>query len=458
METNTAPLSERFSESFARISYDDLPQTTREVLLNECIDTFGLMLAARQTPYVRQVLDGWDGMGKCTALGHDKALDPAGAAFVNGMAIHGEDFDDTLEGAPIRVAAMTLPAALAAAEQFSLDGKSFLRGLAVGLESVCRLNRVAPGKIHCRHFHPVGVIGALAASAGVSATLGFDAKTMAQAFGVAGSMSSGIIEYFSEGAWTKRMHPGWAAHSGYRAARIAQQGFIAPRKIFEGPHGFFKAYADPSTEFQYQHLTEGVGEVWQMDKITFKPYACGTMIHPFIDCMIRLASRGVDAEDIVEIECKTSQGYSRLWEPLPNKQTPPSGYAAKFSVPWCMAIGFFEGDAGLAQFDDEKVKDEKVLRLSKKIHFLYDPDDEYPNNYTGRIRVVMKDGSEIELSQMHMRGGAKEPLTRDELISKFRSNVIYGGWTVEQGERLLDFIMNIERCRDMSELSSFRTA
>jgi len=456
MENQNSTLSERFSAALAQVRYDDLPVKTKEMLLNECIDTFGLMLAARRAPYVRQALDSWDGAGKCTALGHKKDLDPAGAAMVNGMAIHGEDFDDTLEGAPIRVAAMTLPAALAAAEQFGLEGKRFLQGLAVGLESICRLNRVAAGKIHCQHFHPVGVIGTLGAAAGVSATLGFDAKMMAQAFGVAGSMSSGIIEYFSEGAWTKRLHPGWAAHSGYRAARLAQQGFVAPRKIFEGPHGFFKAYAAPDTNLQFEHLTEGVGETWQMDLITFKPYACGTMIHPFIDCMLRLAKRGVNPDDIVEIECKTSQGYSRLWEPLPAKQTPPNGYAAKFSVPWCMAIGFFEGDAGLAQFNDEKVKDEKVLRLSKKIHFLYDPDDEYPNNYTGRIKVVMKDGSVIELSQMHMRGGAREPLTRDELIAKFRSNVLYGGWSAEQGERLLDFIMNLEHCRNVGELASFR--
>lgn len=452
----TATLSERFSAALARVSYDDLPATTREILLNECIDAFGLMLAARQATYGRTIALAIPAGQRLADVGHDKALDPGGAALVNGMAIHGEDFDDTLEGAPIRVAAMTLPAALAAAEQFELDGKSFLRGLAVGLESVCRLNRVAAGKIHCQHFHPVGVIGTLAASAGVSSTLGFDARTMAQAFGVAGSFSSGIIEYFSEGAWTKRLHPGWAAHSGYRAARLAQQGFVAPRKIFEGPHGFFKAFAAPGTDLQFQNLTEGVGEVWQMDLITFKPYACGTMIHPFIDCMIRLARQGVDAEAIADIECKTSQGYSRLWEPLPAKQNPPSGYAAKFSVPWCMAIGFFEGDAGLAQFNDEKVKDERVLRLSRKIHFLYDPDDEYPNNYTGRIKVTMKDGSVVELSQMHMRGGAREPLTRDELVAKYRSNVLYGGWTAEQGERLLDFIMSLEQCRNISALREFR--
>ena len=194
-----------------------------------------------------------------------------------------------------------------------------------------------------------------------------------------------------------------------------------------------------------------------MENIAFKPYACGTMIHPYIDCMIRLADRGVNPDDIKDIECETGEGFvHRLWEPLADKHRPPSGYAAKFSVPWSMAIGFFERSAGLEQFTDEKVKDPGVLKLAGKIRYVIDPDNEYPDNYSGHIKVTFNNGEVVELRQPHMRGGKREPLSREELIRKFRSNVAYGGWPAGLGEKLLDFCLNIESRNDLGELRQFR--
>lgn len=449
-------ISEIFSGKLAGLTVDQLPDTAKAAAIDDLIDMTGLCIAAREKDYIRQLMDGWDSDGKCTALGHRRSLDAGGAALINGTATHGEDFDDTLEGAPIRVGAMVLPGVLAACERFGRSGKDLLLGITVGLETICRMNHVAAGKIHKQCFHPVGVIGPFGSAAGVSAALGLDAQQMAASFGIAASLASGIIEYLTDGTWTKRLHPGWAAHSGLRAALFARERFSSPRTVFEGEHNFFRAFA-PSATPKYQYLTEGVGEKWMMERIVFKPYACGTMIHPYIDCMIRLAKQGVDPDQIVEIECETGEGLvHRLWEPLADKHTPPSGYAAKFSMPWCMAVGFFEGDAGLNQFTDEKVKIPKILKLSSKIHYVIDPKNEYPDNYSGHIKVTFKDGSVKELRQPHMRGGVKEPLTRDELIAKFFSNVAYGGWPRELGEKLLDFCVHIEKRKNLREMKMFR--
>jgi 2-methylcitrate dehydratase PrpD len=449
-------IAERYATFFADLQLDDLPGNAMEVAVNDLLDMAGLCVAARRTDYVAAILDGWDGEGSCTAIGHARPFDAAGAALVNGTATHGEDFDDTLEGAPIRVGAMVIPAVLAACERYGRSGEDALRGIIAGLETICRINHVAPGHMHKAGFHPVGVIGVFGATVGVGAALRSDAAQLTRALGIAGSLSSGIIEFLTEGSWTKRLHPGWAAHNGYRAAMLGRGGFDGPRTVFEGAHGFFKAFA-PTAEPDFSYLTEGLGEAWMMERIVFKPYACGTMIHPYIDCMIRLAEDGFRADDIEEIVCPTGEGLvHRLWEPLEGKHAPPSGYAAKFSMPFGMAVGFFERDAGLEQFTDEKAQDPDILALARKISYVIDPENEYPRNYTGHLLVTLKDGTKLEKHQPHMRGGVHEPLTRDELIDKFEGNVAYGGWDRETGRELLEFCLDIPTAQDLSGLARFR--
>jgi 2-methylcitrate dehydratase PrpD len=176
--------------------------------------------------------------------------------------------------------------------------------------------------------------------------------TIARAFGIAGSLASGIIEYLADGSSTKRLHAGAAAQAGFRAAHLAQAGFAGPLTVFEGSHGLYKAFA-PSKTPDFSKLLDGLGQRWVMETLAFKPYACGTMTQPFVDCALRLAASGVKADDIVAITCKVGEGtVHRLWEPLSEKHNPPNGYAGKFSTPYCMAVAFIDGEAGLGQFTD----------------------------------------------------------------------------------------------------------
>ena len=450
-------LSERMAGELASWRWETLPETTREVAIRNIIDMAGLCIAARQTDYMAQIVTGWDSDGPCTVIGHSRRLDAAGAAVANGVATHGEDFDDTLEGAPIRVGAMVIPAVLAAGERFGLPGERVMTGIVAGMEAVCRLNHVAAGKMHKACFHPVGVIGALGAAMGAGTAMGLQKRELSMALGIAGSMASGIIEYLTDGAWTKRLHPGWAAQSGLRAAVIARTGFFAPRTVLEGEHNFFRAFAPTATP-DYSHVTEGLGTRFYMDRIVFKPYAAGTMIHPYIDCMVRLGQQGIDPGDIVDILCPTGEGLvHRLWEPLAAKHAPPSAYAAKFSMPYCMAVGFLEGDAGLGQFTEEKARDEAILSLARKIRYEIDPENEYPRNYSGHIRVTLRDGRKIAVDQPHMRGGAREPLTLAQIEAKFRANIVYGGWPPERGAALLAYLRGLPGAADMTGLAAFGT-
>src|SRR5690349_11574163 len=165
-------------------------------------------------------------------------------------------------------------------------------------------------------------------------------------------MAGGIIEYLAEGAWTKRLHPGWAAQSGLRAALLGRAGFVGPRTVFEGTHGFFNAFAHGAAG-DYGALVDGFGERWLLETLAFKPYPCGTMIHPYIDCARRLAARGLRAAEIESLVCEVAEGtVHRLWEPIADKRRPKNGYAAKFSTPYCIAAAFLHGALGLDAFTD----------------------------------------------------------------------------------------------------------
>lgn len=448
MSSNLAPralaVAEVVADWIAGTRTSDLTPAVVETARALVVDVVGLCVAARHESYVEATRTSADGGSGCTAFGHAGSVGAFDAALINGTAAHGEDFDDTFEGGPVHSGAVIVPAVVAACEREGLGGDRVLLGIATGVELMCRLSLVAPTATHKAGFHPTAVFGALAAAGGVSAALGLTARDVVSALGIAGSMASGIIEYLAEGTWTKRMHAGWAAQSGLRAALMARGGFLGPRTVLDGTHGFYKAFA-PSIPPDYTRLLNGLGTRWVMETVAFKPYACGTMTQPFIDCALALAlalaRTGISASDIRAIECEVAEGtVHRLWEPLSSKHLPPTPYAAKFSTPFCMAVGFLDGKAGFAQFTDARIQDMAVRDLAAKIHYVINPHDAYPRNFSGHLRATMVDGSTREFRQPHMRGGAHDPLAPGEIAAKFVENVRYGGWSGEQAARFLQYV------------------
>ena len=435
-------VSQRLAAAFAGQA-SALPPAVAQLCDALLMDVTGLCVAARHSDYMRAALQASAEPGTCTAIGHAGSFNVATAALCNGTAAHGEDYDDTFEGGPVHAGAVIVPAVLAAAEAHGLSGADIERGIAVGCELMCRLCLVAPKRVHQAGFHPTAVFGALGAAAGVASAMRLDTTAWCHALGIAGSMASGIIEYLAEGAWTKRMHPGWAAQAGYRAARLAQSDFTGPRTLFDGEHGFFHAFAN-SDGCDFTAMLDGAGHEWLCSDIAFKPYACGTMAHPYIDCARRLVGEGLDPNDVESVECKTAEGIvHRLWDPLQAKQNPPNGYAAKFSIPYAIAVGLLRGDAGLGDYEEAVVHDPAVRRLAGKVRYVIDPDNPYPRRFTGHLRVTLHNGEVREASQGHFRGGRDEPMSPATLESKFVANCAYGGWDEQRARRALDVLRGL---------------
>jgi len=458
---NTPPpgeaIAERIAAWAAALAADAVPGAVRETATRALVDHAGLAVAARREDYVAAIIAGWDGEGPCTAFGHARGFDMAGAALVNGTAAHGEDYDDTFEGSPVHTSAVVVPAVLAACERFGLGGADALTGIVAGAELMCRMAIVAPTAQHRAGFHPTAVAGALGAALGVATALRLTARQTTDALGIAGSFASGIIEYLAEGTWTKRIHPGWAAQAGIRAALLGRSGFSGPRTVFEGEHGFFFAFGTPQIAPDLSRLTDGLGADWLAGRIAFKPYACGTMVQPFIDCAVRLAADGVPVGRIRDVLCKVGEGtVHRLWEPLAEKRRPSTPYSAKFSVPFGVAVGLLDRAAGLGQFTQARIADPAVLELAARVRYEIDPNDEYPRNYTGTVIVTLDDGTVVEARQPHLRGGVREPLQTAEIMAKFEANCRYGGWPDDRTAALAECCAGLFAAADLAALARFR--
>ena len=195
----------------------------------------------------------------CTRDGQERRSTSSARRSINGTAAHGEDYDDTFEGGPVHCGAVVVPAALAMCEQEGLSGARLLIGIAIGRGAAVPAQSRGARATHRAGFHPTAVFGALAAAGAVGSALGLPPAAIVSALGIAGSMASGIIEYLAEGAWTKRMHAGWAAQSGVRAALLARGGFVGPRTVFEGVHGVYRAFA-PSVAPNFSPLSTVSGD------------------------------------------------------------------------------------------------------------------------------------------------------------------------------------------------------
>ena len=206
----------------------------------------------------------------------------------------------------------------------------------------------------------------------------------------------------------------------------------------------------------FDEVTDGLGETWRAQSLAFKPYACGTMCQPFIDCALTLMRQGVDAARIRSIRCTVGEGtVHRLWEPRAEKISPSSSYSAKFSVPYCVAVAFIDGGAGLEQFTDHRVADPGVRDLAAKVTYEIDPKDEYPKNYTGTLQVTLDDGQVIEARQPHLRGGSRQPLESGEIFAKMRANLVYGGWSETRSSQVAAFSAALFDGADVQGLAAF---
>ncbi|MBI1848630.1 MAG: MmgE/PrpD family protein [Candidatus Rokubacteria bacterium] len=401
------------------------PVVARAQLL--ALDTLGSCLASSTMDFGRAVTATaltLGGPGESTVIGGRAKVGAASAVLANATLAHGLDFDDTREDAIVHTGCVAVTAALAAGEAAGASGAAVVEALIAAVEVMCRVGLVVPGRFHARHFHPTSLTAGFAAATAAARLGALDEDQLVHAYGICGSQAGGIIEYLGDGSWTKRLHPGWTGHGGMIACRLARDGFTGPEHVFEGEHGFYAAFAGGHEPERLETHLASLGLTWELAELTFKPYPCGSIAHPYMDCAARLRrEHRLDPTRIAAVVCRTAAGpLPRLWEPLAAKHRPPNGYAAKFSLPYLLASIFVRGEAGFAAFTDEAVREADVLAVAGRVRYEVDATIDYPRQFVGHVRVTLDDGRVLEARQDAPRGGPDLPLTPGELETKFRAN------------------------------------
>ena len=455
---------ERYSEAVAAfvhgLALDKIPPEVREKTKLIFLDTLGIALASSTMDFGQMVLNVAGALGgqpRSRLIGTSSKVAAANAVMANGTLAHGLDYDDTLEEAIVHTGCCGVITALAVGEESGVGGKGVLEAAVAGIEVMCKVGLVAPGKFHARAFHPTALCAPFGAAAAAGRLNGLTVPQLMDAFGICGSQSAGIIEYLADGSWTKRLHPGWSSHGGVIAALLAQQGFRGPSSVFEGRQGFFRAFAGDDGH-HFERLSE-LGKIWEIPRITFKSYPCGSISHPYMDCALRLRqSHSVRAEDIEEIVCRTAEGpVPRLWEPLKEKYLPATPYGAKFSLPYSIAVILVRGRAGLEEFAEKAIRDPQVLSLAEKVRYELDPTIDYPRHFSGHVKIRLKNGRILEENQPYPRGGLESPLPPAEIEEKFRANA---GLALpkEKIEKIVATIRKLEELPAIGTLADMLTA
>ena len=420
---------ETYSEVIGRFASGlrlaDVPPAVVEKAKLVFLDTLGIALASSTMDFGLMAINVARKLGGPKAsllIGTSDRVAAANAVMANGTLAHGLDYDDTLEEAIVHTGCCAGITALATGEEVGATGAEVLEAAIVGTEVLCKMGLVAPGKFHARGFHPTAICSTFGAAAAAGKLYELNSNQWVDAFGLCGSQSSGIIEYLADGTWTKRLHPGWSAHGGVVATLLAKEGFRGPAKVLEGTHGFFSAFGGKN-DYDFEKISE-LGRRWEIPRLTFKSYPCGSISHPYMDCALRIKQKHAPrADQIMEVICRTAEGpVHRLWEPLADKQNPSSSYGAKFSLPYSIAVMLIRGGAGLEEFSEAAIRDPELLGLAAKVHYELDPTIDYPRHFEGHVQVKMKDGSVFTEDQLHPRGGYEDPLPPEEIEAKFRAN------------------------------------
>jgi 2-methylcitrate dehydratase PrpD len=440
-------ISDQLAAFALNLSFGAIPEKILERSKYLMLDAVGIAYASHGFPFAGATMAGMAsvGAGDSPVIGFGRKLSPRDAALVNGVLAHGLDYDDTHSPGVIHATVSSLPLVLALGDKLKVSGRDFLTAYVAAMETSTRLASVAKGGFHQVGFHPTGLIGIFGCTLAASRLLGLSREQTAMAQGVALSMAAGSLEFLEDGAWTKRMHPGWAASSAITAAALAKHGFVGPRAAYEGRFGLFRSHLGAQMVGADLALaTKNLGKSWQIDEVAIKPIPACHFAHAAADAAVAL-SKSVAPADIRSVDVLVpSEVIKTVCEPQENKRAPANSYDAQFSIPYIVATGLLRGRFTLDELDDKAITDREVLALARRVNHAADPASTFPKHYTGEVVVTLNDGRQVRHREGVNRGCADRPLSNAEIEAKYFGNACRL-LTREHAERVRDALLGIDR-------------
>ena len=427
-----------------------MPADVVEAAKLHVLDVIGCGLAAHGLGIAgegRATMSELGGAAEASVIGVDSMLPAPNAAFANAMLCHGLDFDDTHSDSVAHVSTVVVPAAAALAEARGASGRELLTAIIAGNEVVTRIGMATPGAFHRRGFHPTAICGIFGAAAAAARLNELDTAAAASAFGIVGSMASGLFAYLDDATATKPIHPAWAAHGALLAARLAAHGAEGPPGVLEGRFGVFHAFVDTRVDLEPQ--LADLGSRWETPRIAYKAFPACHFIHGSLGAT---GSLGLDADEIEDVLVTVPEaGVSLVLEPAELKAAPRSDYEGKFSLQYSTAAMLVHGRVGLTTYTPEGLSDARVLELARKVRYETKEYASYPGAFPGGVRIRLKDGRTVEADFPYQLGAPENPMSAGQVREKFRENAGLAGGSFEAVE---DAILTLEEQDDLHAVLS----
>ena len=442
-------ISQKLAQFFCAIRYEDLPDDLVYRLKTFFLDWLASAFAGVSQPPTQSMLslaEDMKGSSEATVIPTNSGHLSLIAALVNGASSHVMEMDDLHRQSIFHPAASILPAVFAAGEKGHVSGRDLILGILTGYETGIR-TALAAGKSHYEYWHTTATCGTFGAAAGAAKVLGLDTGPFVWALGSAGTQSSGLWEFLTEGAMSKQLHPGKSSMNGLLSVLLAQKGFTGSSSIFEGEKGFLKATSD---DYDLDILTDGLGETFHTARNSIKYYASCGHTHSAIEAALKAwGDKHADVKDIQSVTIHIYQEALDLLEAV-EANTP---YLAKFNIPFCVSTALNYGHVDLDDFSDGRLKNTELLRLMGRISLNADPELTrlYPQKWPSRVEIKLENGKRYSGYCEYPKGDPENPFSEKELIEKFKKlcgNILTDG----KKERIIDSVLNLEEMDDVTEI------
>jgi 2-methylcitrate dehydratase PrpD len=399
------------ADYLVKAKYDDLPANVRKEGVRTFLNWVGVAIGGshHQTVDIAvSALGPFSGPAQASLLGRHERFDIMTVAFINGVSSHIFDYDDTHLKTIIHPAGPVASAILAVAELQPVSGKDFLNALVLGVETECRIGNAVYPNHYDIGWHITGTTGVFGSAAAVGKLLGLNAQQMVWALGLAASQPVGLRESF--GSMNKSFNPGRAASNGIFAALLASKNYTSSDQMIEAKRGWANTI---STKQDFGQITEGLGQHYEAALNSYKPFACGIVLHPAIDAAIQLRNEyKLTADQIERVDLKIHP----LVLELTGKTAPRDGLEGKFSVYHAVAVAIVEGAGGEKQFSDRAVTDPTIVALRSKVFPVIAPEIDTAQ---ADMTIVLKDGRSLHRYIKHAIGSVDVPISDTALEAKF---------------------------------------
>ena len=442
-----------YADFVARSRYEALPADVVSTIKLFILDTLGVALAGSTAPacadLVEQVRE-WGGVAESTLLAFGGKVPAPSAALVNATLAEARDFDDTYDPGIVHVMAPTVSSALAMAERRkSVDGKTLITAIAAGAEIMCRIGAGCRSPLT---WTRTATTGGFASAAACARLLDYEPERVNHALGIAYVQAAGNSQTVEDGALVKRMQVGFASRAGVVAAQLAGRGVTGPLRVFEGKHGYFTLYE--RGDYNRDVLTQGLGERYEVGRLSVKPYPCARDSHAAIDAAHALRETGVSPAQIAHVTVRASRAMINIGgKPWAEARGNPV-VEAILSMPYAVAVMLMRGDLFIADFDRDAVLDPAVGDLARRITVVEDPGIDPSALVPVTLEARLHSG-EVRMARCdRMRGSPDAMLTRDEFVAKFRRCAEYAVHPMPNHrlDAVIERVLNLEKVADVSDL------